>query len=87
VVIRVSLGGFGVMVSGLRMMGVGEMSMVAGFFMIAILMMLRGFMMMLGRLLMVFRRVRVMFGRLLRVLHNASHGYCGASIGCAGVLG
>jgi hypothetical protein len=72
VVVHVSLRGFRVMVPGLRMMGVGEMGMVAGFFVIAILVMLRSFMMVLGRRLMVFCGVSMMLGRLFCVFHNVS---------------
>jgi len=83
VVVRVGFRGFGVMVSGLRMMGVGEMSMVTGFFVIAVLMMLCSLMMVLGRRLVVFRGVSMMLGRLFRVFHNVSLDVA-ASTGCTG---
>ena len=62
VVIGVSLGGFIVMVLGVRVMRMSKMGVMPRFFMIAGFMMLGGLMMMFGGMLMMLRRMRVMFG-------------------------
>ncbi len=67
--IDVRLRGFGMVMSGLRMMGVRQVSVVTGFLVIAVFMVFGGFVMMFRRLLVMLRCVRVVLGRLFCVFH------------------
>jgi hypothetical protein len=60
VLIGVMLSGFFGMMNGVQCMPVGDMGMVAGFFVIARLMVLGGFAVMFRRLFMVFRSLVMM---------------------------
>jgi hypothetical protein len=67
-----SLGGFFAVMFGMHMMGMGEMRMVRGGFMIAVFVVADGVAMMLGGLFVVVGGVGVMIGGALGVRHNSS---------------
>jgi hypothetical protein len=69
------------MVSGLRMMGVSQVRMVTGCFVISILVMFRSLAMMLGCHLMVLCGLSMMVGSLFRVLHSDPRSRLAASAG------
>jgi hypothetical protein len=68
--LHMSLRGLCVMVLGMSMMGVSEMRMVTGCFVIPIVVMFRSLAMMLGRHLMVLCGLSMVVGGLFRVLHG-----------------
>jgi hypothetical protein len=83
VVIGVRFRRFCVVMSGLRMVRMGQVSVMTSLFVIAIFMMLSGFAVMFSGLVMVRRCVRMVFGCLFRVFHCALLGCHRASRRCA----
>ena len=73
--IGVRLGGFLAVMIRVRVVRVGEVRVMPGVFVLAIVMMLGRLAMMLGRLLVMVRGVLVMVGGALGVLHGSSPGY------------
>ena len=67
--LKMSFSGLGLMTCRFCMMGLGKMGMVCSLLVVPTLMMLRRFMMVLGRMLMVFCGMGVVLGCFFRVLH------------------
>jgi hypothetical protein len=72
VVFRVRLGRLFGVILGVDVVRVGEMSLMAGVYVLAFPMMFGGLAMMLGSLLVMLGGFLVMFGGAFRVLHNPS---------------